>query len=529
MTKICPSCKTQIRDDEAQFCMKCGSALNAGTNPQGGNSISDAKNASNMDAIHENINTYLNQGDYANAQKWARKGVEKNDALCLHSLGEIAYQSNNLREAIKWFQRNVDINSFAPSAVILGHILMNYDNNPKLPTDHLKAKEVFEIAVKNNSENGEAWHGLGVAYITDEVGPDYYKAKQCFQKALQFGTPEIKQRVRELIKKLEIIEKNTGTAATSEPQGNFFADATMTESQSDFFSDAAINEPQGTGDFFAEASETQNAYSIEDAANAGNMDAIQELMMTYFNQGDYREAQKWAKKGAGSNDALCLHILGEMARINENFNESIQWFQRNVQINSFGKSASELGCILMNFDDNPKCPKDTFRAKGLFEFALQDDNTDGDAWFGLAVAHMDDEDAKDFSVIKQCFQNAYKYGSPEIKNMAQALLKSIQEQEQQQENSSGCYITTAVCGSFGKSDDCYELTMFRDFRDSWLRRQEDGKEIIPNIMRLPRALSTRLTACPMQRKFTVPFGTNIFRRVLGTSRTMNTRNANHCI
>lgn len=42
----------------------------------------------------------------------------------------------------------------------------------------------------------------------------------------------------------------------------------------------------------------------------------------------------------------------------------------------------------------------------------------------------------------------------------------------------GCYITTAVCGSFGKPDDCYELTMFRDFRDSWLRQQKDGKALI---------------------------------------------------
>lgn len=41
-----------------------------------------------------------------------------------------------------------------------------------------------------------------------------------------------------------------------------------------------------------------------------------------------------------------------------------------------------------------------------------------------------------------------------------------------------CYITTAVCDSFGKSDDCYELTMFRNFRDNWLIKQSDGKTLI---------------------------------------------------
>lgn len=35
-------------------------------------------------------------------------------------------------------------------------------------------------------------------------------------------------------------------------------------------------------------------------------------------------------------------------------------------------------------------------------------------------------------------------------------------------SSSGCYITTAACSSFKKSDDCYELNMFRRFRDNWL-------------------------------------------------------------
>lgn len=41
-----------------------------------------------------------------------------------------------------------------------------------------------------------------------------------------------------------------------------------------------------------------------------------------------------------------------------------------------------------------------------------------------------------------------------------------------------CYITTAICEAYGKSDDCYELTMFRTFRDEWLAKQTDGIELI---------------------------------------------------
>ena len=41
-----------------------------------------------------------------------------------------------------------------------------------------------------------------------------------------------------------------------------------------------------------------------------------------------------------------------------------------------------------------------------------------------------------------------------------------------------CFITTAVCDSFGKADDCYELTAFRKFRDKWLVKQSDGKSLV---------------------------------------------------
>lgn len=41
-----------------------------------------------------------------------------------------------------------------------------------------------------------------------------------------------------------------------------------------------------------------------------------------------------------------------------------------------------------------------------------------------------------------------------------------------------CYITTAVCESLNKPDDCYELTLFRNYRDFYLMEQENGLELI---------------------------------------------------
>lgn len=41
-----------------------------------------------------------------------------------------------------------------------------------------------------------------------------------------------------------------------------------------------------------------------------------------------------------------------------------------------------------------------------------------------------------------------------------------------------CYITTAVCRTFGKPDDCYELNLFRNYRDHYLMAQENGEAMV---------------------------------------------------
>lgn len=68
------------------------------------------------------------------------------------------------------------------------------------------------------------------------------------------------------------------------------------------------------------------------------------------------------------------------------------------------------------------------------------------------------------------------YKSDSIKqNTSDIVSKSS---SQNNNGSSGCYITTAVCKSENKPDDCYELMIFRNFRDNWLKKQPDGENLI---------------------------------------------------
>ncbi len=58
-----------------------------------------------------------------------------------------------------------------------------------------------------------------------------------------------------------------------------------------------------------------------------------------------------------------------------------------------------------------------------------------------------------------------------------------------------CFITTAVCESEGKADDCEELTAFRAFRDGYLRAQPDGAALIEEYYRIAPAIVMCIDIC----------------------------------
>ena len=58
-----------------------------------------------------------------------------------------------------------------------------------------------------------------------------------------------------------------------------------------------------------------------------------------------------------------------------------------------------------------------------------------------------------------------------------------------------CYITTAVCESLGKEDDCYELNLLRNYRDTYLRSSEDGEEIVNAYYDIAPSIVKRINKC----------------------------------
>jgi hypothetical protein len=53
-----------------------------------------------------------------------------------------------------------------------------------------------------------------------------------------------------------------------------------------------------------------------------------------------------------------------------------------------------------------------------------------------------------------------------------------------------CFITSAVCETLNKPDDCYELFRFRQFRDEYLAGTEEGKGLIEQYYRIAPVIVT---------------------------------------
>lgn len=71
-----------------------------------------------------------------------------------------------------------------------------------------------------------------------------------------------------------------------------------------------------------------------------------------------------------------------------------------------------------------------------------------------------------------------------------------------------CYITTAVCKTFDKSDDCYELQTLRNYRDTYLTSQTDGADIIKEYYDIAPTIVNRIRKSPNSKEILKQICTN---------------------
>ena len=100
-------------------------------------------------------------------------------------------------------------------------------------------------------------------------------------------------------------------------------------------------------------------------------------------------------------------------------------------------------------------------------------------YYGIGVRQ---DETKAMEWIRKSADQGYETAIETLQNLKYGGLGAITKY---------CYITTAVCCALNKGDNCYELQMFRKFRDEWLLKQRDGKTIIEEYYRIaPKIVNT---------------------------------------
>lgn len=223
------------------------------------------------------------------------------------------------------------------------------------------------------------------------------------------------------------------------------------------------------GNLYDSNGEYEKAFPyIYSAANKEHMYA-QELLSVYYNLGRVVEkneilSKEWMEKSAENGSGLAQSLLGMYYKngvgCTKDINKAIYWYKKGVEQNK-SIAQNDLGII---YYEGKHTIKDYNKAFELFSKASNQGNIESSYYLGSCYELGYGVD-KDVEKAKEYYSIAKKGGYEKLKDLGN-------------KKNSKCFITSAVCKSFGKSDECYELTLFRQFRDEWLINSKDGKNLV---------------------------------------------------
>lgn len=224
----------------------------------------------------------------------------------------------------------------------------------------------------------------------------------------------------------------------------------------------------------SEESQYEAAKWYRKAAEQGDMEAQNNLGVCYAEgtgiRQNYQEAARWFRKAAEQGHMDAQLNLGfcyaQGIGIGQNYQEAVKWFRKAAeQGNSWAQN-----CLGFCYDNGNGVKQNYQEAVKWYRRAAEQGNVN--AQNNLGVCYAEGNGVKqDLQEAKKWFQKAAAQGN----ELAKKNLDEV---------SSSCFITTAICDSLHKPDDCYELTKFRLFRDKWLSQQADGKALIQEYYRI---------------------------------------------
>lgn len=251
------------------------------------------------------------------------------------------------------------------------------------------------------------------------------------------------------------------------------------------------NEAQG----YAWSGEYLNAIEYyKKAADVGYAYALIEIAMIYYNGGDSSkqpvpenktEACRWFVKAAQAGEPVGMLNAGRSYHygrgVEKDYKEALKWLLKASEGGIEDKEiATEIGACYLRLNKDPEAFQWTLRGANA-------GNTVGMSNAGYLYM-------EGLGVKKDYNQAMYWYQKANDMEGIQKL-QALIEKEKKKSEDDGCFVTSAVCESFHKPDDCYELTAFRSFRDDWLACQPDGDALIQEYYKIAPAIVRKINQC----------------------------------
>ena len=433
----------------------------------------------NTNAMYEMGEAYFNgitfEKDPRKAFEWYMKGADNGDVECMTVVGvryvHGEWEDENDKEAIKFLKKSLDgENQFSSvSMLYLGHIYSNKDS------DYYNPKEAFDWYKKSANLDENNSYYVGECYQNGTGVPiDKYKAMEWYEKSANVGDGDSMNALGLIYGQIadaghsysevkEARDKEIRWYEKAIEKGNVSASYNLAY---------CYHHGIGVHKFIRKA-----GVLYRNAAKEGHILAMVKLGDIFLfdnepNVVEGKEARKWYEKAAELGNGEAMQGLGKMFEegkgVSLNYRVAFDWYKKSVDA-GYIPAMVDIGVI---YEDGKGVSQNYAEACRWYKMAADKGNACAMRLIGRLYFNGNGV-PKDDGLAMQWWQRSADAGDKTAKKWIEEVNTA-----KSQGKSGGCFITTAVCDTLGKPDDCYELTMFRDFRDNWMAVQADGEALI---------------------------------------------------
>ena len=152
-----------------------------------------------------------------------------------------------------------------------------------------------------------------------------------------------------------------------------------------------------------------------------------------------------------------------------------------------GEPEEMLSNMAQALTDSAKEALDKCSRKGAKDALMMNFNMQLAIMIFPAVLHYKGQSSKPFAdVIGRKWKEAFPKS-----NVQQAEYEYIEKGFHRR----FCYITTAVCETLDKPDDCYELQLLRNYRDNYLMKRPGGEEMVKEYYDVAPSIVKHIDRC----------------------------------